>query len=390
MPVESKDGAHWLAPTITAHAWNPDRTQLALCPNTGEVWIYTGCDRADASTWERSHVLKEHDMAVGDIDWCAATNKIVTCSEDRNAFVWSFDEAAEGGKGAWKPCMAVLRIERAAIKCVWAPNGLKFAVASGSKCVPVCHFEEEHDWWVSDPIKKHKSTVLSVAWHPNSILLATACSDFKCRIFNAFKDGVDAAPDSGPFAVESDTFADLFMELDMSKGWVEDVSWSPAGDKLVFVGHDSSVTFVHLAADPSASVSQTVHFTGLPFTQVEFATDSAVVAAGHDFNPALFVVDGSGYWTFVDNLDKKKAGGAVKSSSSFGAARAMFAAKTTTGTAGATDNKVWTKHQAAITGLCVHSPPGEPASRFSTGGLDGRIVVWDLRACGVALAGTGL
>lgn len=42
----------------------------------------------------------------------------------------------------------------------WSPDGKKFAVASGAKCVPVCYFEKEHDWWVSKMIKKHKSTVL--------------------------------------------------------------------------------------------------------------------------------------------------------------------------------------------------------------------------------------
>lgn len=62
-------------------------------------------------------------MAVSDIDWSTTTNHIVTCSEDRNAFVWSFDAAANGGKGEWKPTMAVLRIERAAIACEWSPNG---------------------------------------------------------------------------------------------------------------------------------------------------------------------------------------------------------------------------------------------------------------------------
>jgi len=387
MPVESKDGAHWLGPTITAHAWSADRKQLALCPNTTEVWIYTGCDNPDASRWTRSHVLKEHDMEVCDIDWCESTNKIVTCSEDRNAFVWTYD----AGERKWKPSIVILRIERAALACVWSPNGRKFAVASGSKCVPVCHFEEEHDWWVSDQIKKHKSTVLSVAWHPNSQLLATACTDFKCRIFNAFNDAVDEAPDSGPFAAVSDTFGDLYMELDMSKGWVEDVAWCPSGDKLAFVGHDASVVFVHLAADPSESAVQVLRTRGLPFTQVEFATDTAVVAAGHDFNPALFVVDGSGYWSFVDNLDRKKEGGDdSKASSSFGAARAMFAAKASKGTATATDGKVWTKHQAAITSMQVYSPPGAPRSAFSTSGIDGRVVMWDLRKAGIPLAGTGL
>lgn len=31
------------------------------------------------------------------IDWAPNTNRIVTCSQDKNAFVWTFD------KGVWKP-----------------------------------------------------------------------------------------------------------------------------------------------------------------------------------------------------------------------------------------------------------------------------------------------
>ncbi len=49
------------------------------------------------------------------------------------------------------------------------------------------------DWWVSKWIKKHKSTVLSVAWHPNSLVLATgkvygrAFDDFKyCVVLDEF------------------------------------------------------------------------------------------------------------------------------------------------------------------------------------------------------------
>jgi len=36
------------------------------------------------------------------------------------------------------------------------------------KCVPICHYEKNSDWWVSKAIKGHKSTVLSVAWCPNN------------------------------------------------------------------------------------------------------------------------------------------------------------------------------------------------------------------------------
>ena len=58
----------------------------------------------------------------------------------------------------------------------------KFAVGSGARNVSVCYFEEDNDWWVAEHIKKPiRSTVTSVDWHPNSILLAAGSTDFKAR-----------------------------------------------------------------------------------------------------------------------------------------------------------------------------------------------------------------
>ena len=44
---------HHLAAGITCHAWNKDKTLLALCPNTNEIWIY------NSKTWKCEHVLSE-------------------------------------------------------------------------------------------------------------------------------------------------------------------------------------------------------------------------------------------------------------------------------------------------------------------------------------------
>lgn len=113
---------------------------------------------------------------------------IVTCGHDRNAYVWKYDESEK----SWKPTLVILRINRAATCVKWSPNGDKFAVGSGAKCVPVCHFEENQNWWISKMIKKHKSSVLDLAWSPNQKFLVTGSSDFKCRIFSAYIDGVDS------------------------------------------------------------------------------------------------------------------------------------------------------------------------------------------------------
>jgi actin related protein 2/3 complex, subunit 1A/1B len=96
-------------------------------------------------------------MVISGISWSAANDKIVTCSHDRNAYVWKYD----GESQKWVPTLCVLRIDRAAIAVEWSPDGSKFAVASSSKSVPVCFHDSSqfNDWYVSKSIKKHKSTV---------------------------------------------------------------------------------------------------------------------------------------------------------------------------------------------------------------------------------------
>ena len=50
----------------------------------------------------------------------------------------------------------------------------------------------ENNWWVSKLIKKkHESTVTAVAWHPSNVIIATASTDSKCRVFTAQVKGVD-------------------------------------------------------------------------------------------------------------------------------------------------------------------------------------------------------
>ncbi|KAJ1910816.1 ARP2/3 actin-organizing complex subunit Sop2, partial [Tieghemiomyces parasiticus] len=155
---------------VTAHAFNSDQTKVAVCPNTNEVQIYG----KSTGGWTLEHTLREHDLQVTSIDWAPKTNRIVTCSQDKNAYVWNYDGQA------WKPTLVHLRINRAATFAKWSPNEDKFAVASGARCISVCYFGEDNDWWVSKHIKKPlTSTVLCLDWHPNNVLLAAGSADMK-------------------------------------------------------------------------------------------------------------------------------------------------------------------------------------------------------------------
>jgi WD40 repeat protein len=70
---------------------------------------------------------------ISGIDWCASTNRIVTASHDRNAFVWNYEatpptasaapSGAAAASGTWKPQVVVLNINRAALDVKWSPDG---------------------------------------------------------------------------------------------------------------------------------------------------------------------------------------------------------------------------------------------------------------------------
>ncbi|KAK4398170.1 Actin-related protein 2/3 complex subunitA [Sesamum angolense] len=80
---------HQFVQCITCHAWSPDHSMIAFCPNNNEVHIYKLLE----GKWEKIHVLQKHDQIVSGVDWGTESNRIVTVSHDRNSsFLRFLDE----------------------------------------------------------------------------------------------------------------------------------------------------------------------------------------------------------------------------------------------------------------------------------------------------------
>ncbi|KAG1703197.1 hypothetical protein DVH05_008108 [Phytophthora capsici] len=376
-----------LADGISCHAWNKDRSKLAICPNSNEIWIYSGCHAADPKQWRKEAVLTEHDMLVSGLDWSPVHDQLVSCSHDRSAFVWKYEAAYR----QWKPLLVVLRITRAATNVKWSPDGKKFAVSSGAKCVSVCYYQAAENWWVSKIIKKHKSTVTDLDWHPNSQLLVTGSTDLKCRVFSAHINDVDGSSDAGPFQALP-PFGEPLAEFDNASAWVNAVAWSPKGDRLAFAGQGSSIHIVHFGAPGEYPTVQSIRFPHLPLMRIMFLSNSSIVGVGYDFNPLLFSQDANNFWSFSEFVDKKPTESAVKrNAGGFSAARSLFESKVTRGqSSDATQhdkNMLWMKHESNITCIqpYVKSASGS-VSEFSTSALDGRVAVWKLGSLNVELS----
>lgn len=360
---------------LSFHAFSPDGKTCALSKDDDAVYMFDTNGSDDITKWKQTQVVNEHGGWVSGIDWCEKTNQIVTCGHDRNAYVWKQDE----GTKEWKPTLVILRINRAATVVKWSPNGDKFAVGSGAKCVPVCHFESVQNWWISKMIKKHKSSVLDLEWSPNQKYLVTGASDFKCRIFSAFIEGIDAAESDalgdilGPKTTE---FGECLVEFDQAKAWVQGVAWSPSGMRIAFTGHGSTLTFVHLAA--GGHKVQTIMQKKLPSVHCFFSDDDNLVTIGFDLNPTVWKSDGGDEpaWTEDRQLDECKVVEAKSGGNAASRARNMFQTADSHGKKGAghpEEPAIATVHTNTILGYQVRGP-----KHFSTSGVDGRIIQWKL------------
>ena len=196
---------------------------------------------------------------------------------DRNAYVW------EPSPSGWKPTLVLLRINRAATSVRWSPSELKFAVSSGARLISICYFEEENDWWVSKHLKKPiRSTITSIAWHPNSVLLGAGSTDAHARVFSSFIKGVDERPEGSVWG-ERLPFNTVCGEyLNDSAGWIHGCAFSPSGDAFAFTAHDSSITVVYPSGPdqpPKAIVSLSTQL--LPFLSLIWNGESEIIAAGY-------------------------------------------------------------------------------------------------------------
>ncbi|KAI9845698.1 MAG: hypothetical protein M1838_001561 [Thelocarpon superellum] len=350
---------------IADHSFSADRQTLAVArENHVELYGRSG------KTFALKDELRGHDKLVTGVDIAPTSGKIVTCSQDRNALVW------EPSPTGWKPTLVLLRINRAATFVRWSPSEGKFAVGSGARVVAVCYFEEENDWWVSKHLKKPiRSTVTTIAWHPNSVLLAAGSTDAHARVFSSFIKGVDAKPESSVWG-ERLPFNTVCGEyLNNAAGWVHGTAFSPSGDALAFSAHDSSITVVYPSGPdrpPKAVVSITTQL--LPFMSLVWNGESEIIAAGYDCE-AYRLQGSSQGWAIVGSLESKGRpglGGHAREESALNMFRQLDLKGQTK-----EDTQLRTVHQNTISTLRAYEGgDAAPLRKFSTSGVDGRVVVW--------------
>lgn len=382
---------------LTKHAWNHDGSMLAIVPNNNTLVLLKTPQSVD-QPWTKVASLAEHDALITDVAWAPKSNKIVTTSQDRNAYVWT--QADPNDPASWKPMLVILRIPAAATSVRWSPDETKFAVGSGAKVVPVCYYESENNFWVSKMIKEHESTIVAVEWHPSAPIVATASTDMRCRVISAYLKNLDSKESAesqwGP-PVKFGTVLYAFA----AHAWVNAVAFSPSGDALAIAVHNSTVTLVDTAAaaaDPAAAnATQTLRLSTLPLSQLLFLPDGTLVGAGHTFDPVVFKRGSGGLWSMSGRLVADKGARAKEEGSGVAATRRMFQSQAATGTglssgvASAAAAALETVHQFPTCGLALcRGAVGGVVCEFSTSSLDGKLVGWSRGELSAALQAMSL
>ncbi|KRX24202.1 Actin-related protein 2/3 complex subunit 1A [Trichinella nelsoni] len=383
---------------ISCYAFNKDRTKVAVSSNTNEVFIYA----LKCGDWVRTDVFKDHNLRVTGIDWAPETNRIVTCAQDKTAYVYNYN----GEK--WIFSCVVARLYRAATCVKWSPSETKFAIGSCSKVVAVCSYVKETDWWVAKPIRKQiYSMISSVDWHPNNVLLAVGGMDFRTRVYSAYMKELDGdKPIGSCWSVKNEPFGTLLAEYTgHNMSWINAVKFSPSGDRLCWVSHNSTIYMVDsrgkrnlIGMNSSLGtfiIIMLFSFTNfsvlknrrkshpkmvslktpfLPFSSVIWLNNDEIVAGGFNCFPVLYRVNKDANLEFVCNLDLPS----TKKSAPMSPMVMFKNLESRADSSNGNDIHLKTLHQSAITQIRPHTTDRTGnVSVFSSAAYDGLLILWD-------------
>lgn len=363
---------------IKDHAFAPGYELLAVT-KSNTVELYQTRPNSPAKPTLLT-VLKGHDKTVTSVDISPDGTKILTCSQDRNALVWEWSNESND----FKPTLVLLRINRAATVCKWSPLGDKFAVGSADRVIAVCYYEPENDWWVSKHLKKPlKSTITSLSWHPNNVLLASGSTDGHARVFSAYIKGLDEKPEPSVWGSKL-PFQTLVGDYTNESGaWVHDVTFNKdgRGDSLAYVSHDGTILVVYPAGEdqpPSAFI--TVKTDYLPFKSLLYQ-GNRIVVGGHNCNLIVFEGSEAG-WKESHHVEKQKdlihdtAPAEEETEMSSHDALNMFKQLDLKGRANKSGDKGAGKALSTIHQNTIASIRWYEGGKVSTSGIDGKVVIF--------------
>ena len=308
-----------LLPSISVHSFSYDRKFLAISDFTSKVFIYS-TPTNDQTKWQKICEFSHHDSQVTSLAFHPIKYILLTCSFDRNAYVYELKDI--NNPSVWDYSLVITKLNLAALHCAWSPSGDRFALSS-SKCISVCFYDNKNSWWVGSLIRKHRSSVLKVDWHPNGILLASGCSDYRVRIISTYNKKIDSEKTNfliENFSEKSINFGEILCYYeDKEKSWIDCVKFNPKGDFLVFSMFNRKIGIIdckEIKNNEIIKIKKLYSFNGSSedikaLTEIDFIDNDNFVGIGFDEIPVQFGIRENGIFIkkgFKNekNIERKK------------------------------------------------------------------------------------
>ena len=221
---------------ISVFCFNKDFTKCALSQKDSKIYIYKTPDIFKTSTWELEHTLDSHVLYVSCIDWNHKTNRILSCSFDKTAFVWEFNN------NKWIPSNIVInsKLKLGFLTCSWNENGDRLCLGTSGSQLYIAYFDPSTNWWQcieSKESKKsiHKSSVTTAKISPNSTYCVSGSTDLRVIITNVTIENYNPSKDFGKEIINHKVNA-----------WVNSVCWTKDGKYALSANQNATVTVIEL------------------------------------------------------------------------------------------------------------------------------------------------
>ena len=355
---------------ITTLSLSPDCTQVALSPSSNIILIM---DVNQGQLSGAKHTLREHSQLITGIDWGKRSNRILSCSQDRTAFIWTSTRDNNAGNEQWYPTHVLLDsiVKRGLTCCTWNSTEDRAIIGSAANNIAIGKDDKANPFWVCLVIQPHDTSVTTVVTHPtHPKLFASASIDGTVHILKITRN------------------SPVISTLKVS-AWVLNAAWSPCGRILAFSTQSSDIYVCYSASTDtdievylSSLLPYRIAHTGLPLRALCFLNKHILIAGGYDNYPVAISTmtyeeiksgeaENTGNdWKVVGYFDEQSTKKKILSATEL--ARHKFVNESLFGQS-ANIARVNTRHLNAITTILPTF-----SNSFLTSGLDGKIEHWSL------------
>ena len=289
---------------ISCVAFNKDFTQVALSKKDNLIYIYSIKDIMKPDTWKLLYTLDSHFQYISGLDWCPATNRLLSCSYDKTSFVWEFSDKK------WNPNNVVATTKLGYLCCKWNKRGDKFCEGTSAKQLLIGYFNNESKWWMGVNIKAHKSSVVTCEIDPTSLFVLSGSTDLRIYVSSCYLPKVDDQflnDSTKPLAQE---FGQVIYEF-KTNCWVNSVAWLPSGNLGIVAGQDATISVINY----SEQKSDVIRCKHSPATSLIPISDTSFLAVCYDRNIIEYGKEGDS-WKIKKTITEKGSGAQQKAKSS--------------------------------------------------------------------------